>query len=91
MIRFSLFGTIWVAPAVYTWIKISSLLIPGSTLGVAVLKAIVEQFTYGPFSIVTFYTGMSLLEGHSLDYAWKEVQSKFLPTYKVNKNNNKDI
>ncbi|KAK4020234.1 hypothetical protein OUZ56_002228 [Daphnia magna] len=81
--RFSLFGTLWVAPTVFTWVKISSRLIPGSSLRVAAFKALLEQFTYGPFSIVTFYFGMNLLEGKSSKDAWQEVQNKFLPTWKM--------
>lgn len=81
--RFSLFGSFWVAPTVFTWVKISTKLIPGSSLGIAALKAFIEQFTYGPFSIVCFYFGMNLLENKSAEEAWIEVKQKFLPTWKV--------
>ncbi|EFX89001.1 hypothetical protein DAPPUDRAFT_191208 [Daphnia pulex] len=81
--RFSLFGTLWVAPTVFTWVKISSRLIPGSSLRVAAVKAILEQFTYGPFSIISFYFGMNLLEGKSSNEAWHEVENKFLQTWKT--------
>lgn len=42
-----------------------------------------EQFTYGPFSIVSFYFGMNILEGKSVEDAWLEVKHKFLQTWKV--------
>lgn len=81
--RFSLFGTFWVAPTVFAWVKLSSKLIPGTSLRVAATKAILEQFTYGPFSITAFYFGMNLLEGKNTKEAWLEVKNKFLPTWKV--------
>ena len=81
--RFSLFGSFWVAPTVFAWVKLSSRLIPGSSLRIAATKAIVEQFTYGPFSIISFYFGMNLLEGKNTKEALEEVKKKFLPTWKV--------
>lgn len=33
--------------------------------------------------MVSFYFGMSLLEGKTVEEAKKEVEKKFLPTYKV--------
>lgn len=42
-----------------------------------------EQFTYTPFAMTSFYFGMTLLEGNTVEDAKKEVQAKFLPTYKV--------
>ena len=62
----------------------SGKLISGTTFKVAMLKAVIEQFTYGPFSITTFYFGMSLLEGNSFKNACQEVQNKFFKTWKVN-------
>lgn len=67
----------------FAWVKISSRLIPGSSLRVAAVKALVEQFTYGPFSIIAFYFGMNVLEGQSCIDAWREVEEKFFPTWKV--------
>lgn len=43
----------------------------------------VEQVTYTPFAMTSFYYGMSLLEGKSTGEAVHEVSEKFLPTYKV--------
>lgn len=50
---------------------------------IRILQAVVEQVSYTPFAMVSFYTGMSLLEGKNLQEAKEEVQAKFLPTYKV--------
>uniref|UniRef100_T1IQ56 Mpv17-like protein n=1 Tax=Strigamia maritima TaxID=126957 RepID=T1IQ56_STRMM len=81
--RFGLFGSLWVAPTVYTWIKTSSKLFPAPNLQNALKKAIVEQFTYCPFAITTFYTGMNLLQGRSMDHATNELREKFWPTYQT--------
>lgn len=45
-----------------------------------------EQVTYSPCAMVSFYFGMSLLEGKTVEEAKKEVEKKFLPTYKVHNN-----
>lgn len=81
--RFSLFGSLWVAPTVYAWVRLSSRLVAGTTLRSAVTKAVMEQFTYGPFSIVAFYFGMSKLEGKSTEQSLEEVKRKFVSTWKV--------
>jgi protein Mpv17 len=46
-------------------------------------QAVVEQFSYGPFAIVSFFFGMSLLEGKSSAEAANEVAAKFWPTLRV--------
>lgn len=83
LVRFSLFGSLWVAPTVYVWVRIASRLVPGTTIMSAIKKAVIEQFTYGPFSIVAFYFGMSTLEGKTNQQSIEEVKHKFLPTWKV--------
>lgn len=47
------------------------------------LKALVEQLTYGPAALASFYFGMSLLEGKSLENAADQVKKKFWPSYQV--------
>jgi protein Mpv17 len=48
-----------------------------------ITKAAVEQFSYGPFASVCFFSLMSLMEGHSFKEARTEVCEKFPQTYKV--------
>ncbi|KAF4533274.1 hypothetical protein B566_EDAN010509 [Ephemera danica] len=45
--------------------------------------ALVEQISYGPFAMCSFFFGMSLLEGKGVSGAATEVRTKFEPTYKV--------
>jgi protein Mpv17 len=46
-------------------------------------QAVVEQFSYGPFAMVSFFFGMSLLEGKSCNESADEVRAKFWPTLQV--------
>ncbi|XP_065200818.1 PXMP2/4 family protein 4-like isoform X2 [Planococcus citri] len=81
--RFSVFGCFYVAPTINVWLRLANKLWPKNDFKSAVTKAVVEQVSYTPFAMVSFYTGMSLLEGKTLEGAKEEVQAKFLPTYKV--------
>lgn len=56
-----------------------------------ILQALVEQVTYGPFAMVSFFFGMSLLEGKSVETAKDQVEAKFWPTFQVKLNHNKNI
>lgn len=47
------------------------------------LQSIVEQITYTPIAMTSFYFGMTLLEGRTIEHAKNEVKEKFWPTYKV--------
>lgn len=47
------------------------------------IQGLLEQITYTPAAMTSFYFFMSLMEGKSVDDSIAEVQSKFLPTYKV--------
>jgi protein Mpv17 len=47
------------------------------------LQAVVEQFSYGPFAMASFFFFMTLLDGGTIEDAKKEVQQKFISTWKV--------
>lgn len=47
------------------------------------LKGLLEQVSYTPAAMTSFYFLMTLLEGRSIDDGINEVKSKFWPTYKV--------
>ncbi|XP_045519740.1 mpv17-like protein [Pieris brassicae] len=81
--RFGFYGSCYVAPTLYIWFSIASAVWPGSTLKSAVIKTCIETITYTPFAMCSFYFGMSLLEGKSVEDAVAEVKAKFWPTYKV--------
>ncbi|XP_053685973.1 mpv17-like protein isoform X1 [Sabethes cyaneus] len=82
-LNFALFGTFFVAPTLYGWVKISSQMWPTMNLKTGITKAIVEQFSYGPFAGTSFFFGMSLLEQKTIGEAVQEVKTKFPDTYKV--------
>nr|CAD7394258.1 unnamed protein product [Timema cristinae] len=46
-------------------------------------QALVEQTTFGPAMMSSFFFGMSLLEGNSVEMAAAELRVKFFPTFKV--------
>lgn len=54
-----------------------------TNLKTGMMKAVVEQFTYGPAASVTFFYGMSLLEFKTHKEAVTEVKQKFPETWKV--------
>lgn len=84
-LRFMIYGGFFVAPTLYAWIRLSSMMFPQSGIKPAISKALVEQISYTPFAMTCFYFGMSLMEGKSTQESAKEVSTKFLPTYKVYK------
>lgn len=81
--RFCLYGSLFVAPSLYVWVRFAGRMWPKHDLRTAMTKAMVEQITYGPFASASFFFGMTWLETKRFDLARQEVADKFLPTYKV--------
>ncbi|XP_074031240.1 mpv17-like protein [Leptinotarsa decemlineata] len=82
-LRYSLYGCFITAPTLYAWIRISSVLWPGTNLKTSITKAIVEQFTYGPVALASFFFGMTLLEGKGVTEAKNAIETKMFSTWKV--------
>uniref|UniRef100_A0A182W7Z3 Mpv17-like protein n=1 Tax=Anopheles minimus TaxID=112268 RepID=A0A182W7Z3_9DIPT len=82
-VRYGMYGALYVAPTIYGWVKISTIMWPNMNLKTAVFKAIVEQATYGPFAGVSFLYIMSLAEGATPGEAMQELKLKFPQTYKI--------
>uniref|UniRef100_A0A0A9X194 Mpv17-like protein n=1 Tax=Lygus hesperus TaxID=30085 RepID=A0A0A9X194_LYGHE len=81
--RFCVWGCLFVAPTLTIWMTIARAIWPQNNLRSALTKALVEQVTYTPFAMTSFYFGMTVLEMKGVEAAKKEVADKFLPTYKV--------
>ncbi|KAK4875396.1 hypothetical protein RN001_011818 [Aquatica leii] len=81
--RFGLYGSLFVGPTLYGWIRISTIIWPQITVKTALTKAFVEQLTYGPAALACFYFSMGLLNNKTFDEAVDEVKTKFIPTFKV--------
>lgn len=81
--RFFLFGTFFVAPTLYGWVRLTTHMWPQMNLKTGLTKAVVEQFSYGPAASVSFFTIISLLEGKDFRGACQEVSDKFPSTYRV--------
>lgn len=82
-LRFSLYGSCFVAPTLYGWLRIAATFWPDPTLKATLTKALIEQISYTPFAMVCFFFIMSLMEGKTVREASHEVEVKFLPTYQV--------
>ncbi|XP_013118422.2 mpv17-like protein [Stomoxys calcitrans] len=82
-LRFGILGSLYVAPALYVWVRVSSAMWPQMSLRIGLLKAAVEQVSFAPFIYGSFFAGMTLLEGKPIRTAMEEVKNKFIPTYKV--------
>ncbi|XP_053670087.1 mpv17-like protein [Anopheles nili] len=82
-VHYGLYGAFYVAPTLYGWVRISSIMWPSMNLKTALFKAAIEQATYGPFAGVSFLYIMSLIEGKTSQEAALEVKNKFPQTYAV--------
>lgn len=81
--RFGIFGTFFMAPVFYGWMKYTSRFFKKKDLKSAVIRALLEQVSYSPTAMAYFFFGMSLLEMKPLKSCVNEVKEKFWPTYKV--------
>lgn len=81
--RFCLYGSCYVAPTLNLWMKLAVTMWPKQSIPSAFSKALVEQVSYTPFAMTSFYFIMSLLEGKSAADARHEVADKFWPTFQV--------
>lgn len=82
--QFALYGSLYVAPSLYGWVKLTSRIWPASNFRTAIMKTMLEQLSFGPFATASFFFVMSLMEHKSVDESKQEVADKFWPTYKVN-------
>ncbi|XP_072932809.1 mpv17-like protein [Epargyreus clarus] len=81
--RFGIFGTFFMAPVFYSWLKYSGRFFKRKTLRTAITRAVLEQVSYSPLAMAYFFFGMSLLEMKPIDVCINEVREKFWPTYKI--------
>lgn len=79
-----MYGSLFVAPTLYGWIKFTSRIWPVSNVKTAVKKVICEQLSYGPAATSSFFFIISLMDHKTIEESKQEVIEKFWPTYKVN-------
>ncbi|XP_046481343.1 mpv17-like protein [Neodiprion pinetum] len=82
-LRFSLYGGFFVAPTLFCWIKFASYIWPKNDLKSGIVKALVEQVSYGPAAMCCFFFGINLLEFKPISECVEEVKQKFWPTWKT--------
>lgn len=80
---FSLYGSLYVAPSLYGWVKLTTKMFPVQNFRTSLMKTVIEQLSYGPTATATFYFVVSLLEHKTIEESKQEVIDKFWPTYKV--------
>lgn len=83
-LQFSLYGSLYVAPTLYGWVRLTSHILPATNVRTALMKTLVEQVSYGPMATASFFFIISLLDHKSVEESKQEVVDKFWPTYKVN-------
>ncbi|XP_063416698.1 mpv17-like protein [Mytilus trossulus] len=79
-VRIATVGTFVIAPLVFNWIKLAERLFPGKSVRTVLTKVLIEQFTFAPVSITSFYAATSLLERKNFI---EELKDKFPVTWKT--------
>lgn len=80
---FAFYGSLYVAPSLYGWVKITSKIWPVTNIRTAMMKTVLEQLSYGPLATASFFFLISIMEQRSVEESKQEVVDKFWPTYKV--------
>eukprot|EP00834_Sanchytrium_tribonematis_P008817 NODE_1204_length_1800_cov_0.690182.p2 type:complete len:170 gc:universal NODE_1204_length_1800_cov_0.690182:891-1400(+) len=79
-IKMSAFGLCAVGPVVVTWMNILDKVKFASMYATVGARLALDQFAFTPFSLTGFFTGLSLIEGHSLDQIKVKLNEKFYDT-----------
>ena len=82
-LKMATFGLFAVGPVVVTWMNVlDKVRLAGvySTLGV---RLALDQFAFTPFSLAGFFSGMSLMEGHSFKQTKEKLSEKYFNTLKA--------
>ncbi|KAK8407300.1 hypothetical protein O3P69_002095 [Scylla paramamosain] len=82
-LHFGVFGACILAPSLYCWVCMANVIVRVETLKGAVLKAIIEQFTWAPFAYAQFYVCINLMEGKSWEECINQCRSKIPQTWKT--------
>lgn len=82
-LQFSLYGSLYVAPTLYGWVRLTSHIWPVTNVRTALMKTLIEQVSYGPTATASFFFIISLLDHKTVEESKQEVVDKFWPTYKV--------
>lgn len=79
--RFAFFGTFFMAPVCYGWMRFSNRYFKKKSLKMAMTSAVSGQVCYSPLAVAYFLFGMSVIELNSFEACVDEVRDKFWPTY----------
>lgn len=65
------------------WYALIDKRLPGTDLRTIAIKVGLDQFLFAPPFYLSFYFGMSLLEGNDVQHSIDHLKKKFPPTYAV--------
>lgn len=82
-LKMAVFGLVAVGPVVVTWMNILDKVRLANRYSTLVARLALDQFAFTPFSLTGFFTGMSLMEGHTLEQTKKKLNEKFVDTLKA--------
>lgn len=78
----ALVGLLWVGPLLTVWFDYLAVLVPGASVGPAILRTLIDQLLEAPFMISSIFFFSALAEGHDVQFALHKVKTKVLPTWK---------
>jgi len=79
--RFWIYGGLFHAPLVYSWLKLAARLFPKDTFSHLAAKVFMDQTCFAPIGLSMFYVGLSILEGKDKDGVYMEWREKFPNTW----------
>eukprot|EP00835_Amoeboradix_gromovi_P001281 NODE_55_length_26219_cov_0.194908.p15 type:complete len:171 gc:universal NODE_55_length_26219_cov_0.194908:5030-5542(+) len=82
-LKMTAFGLIAVGPVIVTWMNLLDKVRLANTYTTLAARLALDQFAFTPFSLTGFFTGMSLMEGHTLEKTKLKLKEKFTDTLKT--------
>ncbi|CDW53985.1 protein Mpv17 [Trichuris trichiura] len=82
--RFLFIGTFYVGPSLWAWFTFLERRVPGSTIGVAVKRMMLDQLVFAPISYLGFLSLIGFLRRMDGDGVLEKVKNEFWPVYLAN-------
>src|SRR5690606_36092555 len=78
------FGFVVVGPACHYWYQVLDRIIPPSKIPTDIVKKLaVDHFIFAPGYLLTFFSAMGLLQGHSSAQIKDKITESYWPTFKL--------
>ncbi|KHJ46005.1 Mpv17 / PMP22 family protein [Trichuris suis] len=82
--RFLFIGTFYVGPSLWAWFTFLERRFPGTTIGVAVKRMMLDQLVFAPVSYLGFLALIGFLKSMDSDGVREKVENEFWPVYLAN-------